>query len=69
MKISGIRTGYVGLVTSTCLAETGNNVICIDINKAKAQKMQNDLLVIYVPGLDVYFTEILLRENFHLLLI
>jgi len=40
MKIAVIGTGYVGLVTGTCLAETGNDVLCIDINQRKAGPMQ-----------------------------
>ncbi|WP_158797827.1 UDP-glucose/GDP-mannose dehydrogenase family protein [Pedobacter sp. L105] len=55
MKIAVIGTGYVGLVTGTCLAETGNNVICVDIDKAKVLKMQNGEIPIYEPGLDVLF--------------
>ena len=41
MKIAVIGTGYVGLVTGTCLAETGNEVLCIDIDQEKVNKMQN----------------------------
>lgn len=55
MKIAVIGTGYVGLVTGTCLAETGNNVICVDIDKAKVEKMQNGIIPIYEPGLDTLF--------------
>lgn len=55
MKIAVIGTGYVGLVTGTCLAETGNNVICVDIDKAKVEKMKNGEVPIYEPGLDVLF--------------
>jgi UDPglucose 6-dehydrogenase len=55
MKIAVIGTGYVGLVTGTCLAETGNNVICVDVNAAKVQKMQAGEIPIYEPGLDVLF--------------
>ncbi len=55
MKIAVIGTGYVGVVTGTCLAETGNNVICVDINEAKVQKMINGEVPIYEPGLDVLF--------------
>ena len=51
MKIAVIGTGYVGLVTGTCLAETGNNVICVDVNAAKVQKMQAGEIPIYEPGL------------------
>ncbi|KEQ30462.1 UDP-glucose dehydrogenase family protein [Pedobacter antarcticus] len=55
MKIAVIGTGYVGLVTGTCLAETGNTVICVDINEAKVLKMQQGIIPIYEPGLDVLF--------------
>ncbi|RQO75480.1 UDP-glucose 6-dehydrogenase [Pedobacter sp. KBW06] len=55
MKIAVIGTGYVGLVTGTCLAETGNNVICVDIDKVKVEKMQNGIIPIYEPGLDTLF--------------
>ncbi|RZK35871.1 MAG: UDP-glucose/GDP-mannose dehydrogenase family protein [Pedobacter sp.] len=55
MKIAVIGTGYVGLVTGTCLAETGNDVICIDINTEKVKKMQNGEIPIYEPGLDLLF--------------
>lgn len=55
MKIAVIGTGYVGLVTGTCLAETGNNVICVDIDKAKVDKMIAGEVPIYEPGLDVLF--------------
>ncbi len=55
MKIAVIGTGYVGLVTGTCLAETGNSVICVDVNEAKVKKMQAGEIPIYEPGLDVLF--------------
>jgi len=55
MKISVIGTGYVGLVTGTCLAETGNEVLCIDIDEKKVKKMQNGEVPIYEPHLDVIF--------------
>ncbi|WP_282088042.1 UDP-glucose dehydrogenase family protein [Aquimarina algiphila] len=55
MRISVIGTGYVGLVTGTCLAETGNEVVCVDINKQKVQKMRNGEVPIYEPHLDVLF--------------
>ena len=55
MKISVIGTGYVGLVTGTCLAETGNEVLCIDIDKNKVKKMQEGIVPIYEPHLDVLF--------------
>ena len=55
MKISVIGTGYVGLVTGTCLAETGNEVVCVDIDKGKVEKMRNGIVPIYEPHLDVLF--------------
>jgi len=55
MKISVIGTGYVGLVTGTCLAETGNDVLCIDIDENKVKKMQGGEVPIYEPHLDVLF--------------
>jgi len=55
MKIAVIGTGYVGLVTGTCLAETGNEVICVDIDAEKVAKMQNGKVPIYEPHLDVLF--------------
>lgn len=55
MKIAVIGTGYVGLVTGTCLAETGNEVLCIDIDAAKVQQMQQGKVPIYEPHLEVLF--------------
>lgn len=55
MKIAVIGTGYVGLVTGTCLAETGNEVVCVDIDKEKVRKMKNGIVPIYEPHLDVLF--------------
>lgn len=55
MNIAVVGTGYVGLVTGTCLAETGNNVVCVDIDEAKVEKMRNGVVPIYEPHLDVYF--------------
>ncbi len=55
MKISVIGTGYVGLVTGTCLAETGNDVLCIDIDEDKVKQMQSGDVPIYEPHLDVLF--------------
>ncbi|WP_445383541.1 UDP-glucose dehydrogenase family protein [Robiginitalea sp. IMCC43444] len=55
MKITVIGTGYVGLVTGTCLAETGNEVVCVDIDEKKVRKMQSGEVPIYEPHLDVLF--------------
>ena len=55
MKIAVVGTGYVGLVTGTCLAETGNDVICVDIDINKVNKMRNGEVPIYEPHLDVLF--------------
>jgi UDPglucose 6-dehydrogenase len=55
MKIAVVGTGYVGLVTGTCFAETGNQVTCVDIDVNKIDKLKNGVITIYEPGLDVLF--------------
>jgi UDPglucose 6-dehydrogenase len=55
MKVAVVGTGYVGLVTGTCLAETGNHVICVDIDANKVEKMRNGQVPIYEPGLELLF--------------
>ena len=55
MNISVIGTGYVGLVTGTCFAETGNHVVCVDIDEEKVKRMRNGEVPIYEPGLDILF--------------
>lgn len=54
-RIAVVGTGYVGLVTGTCFAETGNQVVCIDIDAIKVEKMRNGMVPIYEPELDTLF--------------
>lgn len=56
MKIAIIGTGYVGLVTGTCFAEMGNEVICVDIDERKVESLRAGRLTIFEPGLELYFT-------------
>ncbi|WP_343675042.1 UDP-glucose/GDP-mannose dehydrogenase family protein [Chitinophaga sp.] len=62
MKITVVGTGYVGLVTGTCFAETGNDVTCVDIDAAKVNKLSGGQITIYEPGLEKLF-ERNLKEN------
>ena len=55
MNIAVVGTGYVGLVTGTCLAEMGNHVVCVDIDESKVNKMRNGIIPIYEPHLDNLF--------------
>ena len=55
MKIAVIGTGYVGLVSGTCFAESGNQVICVDIDTKKVERLTNGEIVIFEPGLDILF--------------
>ncbi len=55
MKIAVVGTGYVGLVTGTCFAETGNDVICVDIDKNKVDKLSAGQITIFEPGLEKLF--------------
>jgi UDPglucose 6-dehydrogenase len=63
MKIAVIGTGYVGLVTGTCFAETGNDVCCVDIDNNKVQKLSNGQITIYEPGLEKLFLRNLKEER------
>ena len=55
MKITVVGTGYVGLVTGTCFADTGNDVTCVDIDESKVNKLKNGVITIYEPGLEKSF--------------
>jgi UDPglucose 6-dehydrogenase len=63
MKIAVVGTGYVGLVTGTCFAETGNDVICVDIDTKKIKKLNNGEITIYEPGLNKLFLRNLKEER------
>src|ERR1019366_3231435 len=63
MKIAVVGTGYVGLVTGTCFAETGNDVTCVDIDVNKVQKLTNGEITIYEPGLSKLFLRNLKEER------
>ncbi|HEY4875955.1 MAG TPA: UDP-glucose 6-dehydrogenase, partial [Puia sp.] len=55
MKIAVVGTGYVGLVTGTCFAETGNDICCVDIDANKINKLKSGQITIYEPGLEKLF--------------
>jgi UDPglucose 6-dehydrogenase len=55
MNVTVVGTGYVGLVTGTCFAETGNHVVCVDIDARKVERMRNGEVPIFEPGLDLLF--------------
>jgi len=63
MKIAVIGTGYVGLVTGTCFAETGNIVTCIDIDATKIERLNNGEVTIYEPQLDTFFQRNLIAKR------
>ncbi len=66
MKIAVVGTGYVGLVTGTCFAETGNDVICIDTDAKKVKKLSSGEITIYEPGLNKLFLRNLKEERLSL---
>ena len=55
MKLAVIGTGYVGLVTGTCFADSGNKVICVDNNEKKVEMLRNKQIPIYEPGIETLF--------------
>jgi UDPglucose 6-dehydrogenase len=63
MKITVVGTGYVGLVTGTCLAETGNSVTCVDIDEKKVGRLKDGKVPIYEPGLEKLFERNLKEER------
>ncbi len=63
MKIAVVGTGYVGLVTGTCFAETGNTVTCVDIDANKVTKLMSGVITIYEPGLEKIFLRNLKEER------
>jgi UDPglucose 6-dehydrogenase len=65
MKIAVVGTGYVGLVTGTCFAETGNTVTCVDIDITKVNKLTNGEITIYEPGLEKLFLRNLKEDRLH----
>lgn len=64
-KVAVVGTGYVGLVTGTCFAETGNQVVCVDIDKEKVERMKNGEVPIYEPHLDVIFERNIKQDRLH----
>jgi len=65
MNICVVGTGYVGLVSGTCFAETGNNVVCVDIDEAKVNRFRNGEVVIYEPGLEALFSRNMSQNRLH----
>ena len=63
MKVSIFGTGYVGLVTGTCFAEMGNDVLCVDIDKAKVDALRNGHIPIFEPGLEDLVTANVAKQN------
>lgn len=65
MKIAVVGTGYVGLVSGTCFAETGNHVVCVDNNEEKVRRLQRGEITIYEPGLEAIFHRNIKGKRLH----
>lgn len=65
LNIAVVGTGYVGLVTGTCFAETGNHVVCVDIDASKVERLKNGEIPIYEPHLDVLFERNIREGRLH----
>ncbi len=65
MRVVVVGTGYVGLVTGTCFAETGNYVTCVDIDNEKVTKLSNGQITIYEPGLEKIFLSNIKEKRLH----
>ncbi len=65
MNIAIVGTGYVGLVSGTCLAETGNRVTCVDIDEEKVSRLKSGEVIIYEPGLEVIFDRNIKGDRLH----
>jgi UDPglucose 6-dehydrogenase len=63
VNLAVVGTGYVGLVSGTCLAETGNNVICVDVDEKKIETMKGGHIPIYEPGLEVLFLRNIVKKR------
>ncbi|HSQ45385.1 MAG TPA: 2-dehydropantoate 2-reductase N-terminal domain-containing protein, partial [Lutibacter sp.] len=65
MNIAVIGTGYVGLVSGTCLAEVGNQVICVDIDQEKVAQLKKGIVPIYEPNLEELFLKNINADRLH----
>ena len=65
MKVSIFGTGYVGLVTGACLAEVGHDVVCVDVDRDKIDRLNNGELPIFEPGLDAIVARNVAAGNLH----